>query len=686
MIIPNRIKITLVLGGVTSDVTNDIVEWDSLEILEERDNVSGVITSVSFPVKLRGQGMELMKAAFDKDGLYSTGTMNVYQRGDHDSDYTLIKASPLDFSTYEEHDSYVSVECAESELSDILNSEGKTKFDIPVNEIKETKQWKYNRMQVKNIGIYTLPEDTDISYSDNDAPVIIDNFLFPVTLNKADQAPGTSEVDFKDQSSGLNSEDYFLKCSENGITLHVDSDFDFEVTIDVHGYNNDSAREVLEKSFHFGLFKLIDGKWYGIVTAGLVNNSIMQMGDLRWSGTYTGSLKINDLTQELGAGEQVTMMIYTPNGGIFWAGVAAATISMNIKRFGKFEAYYYEASKNSVNIDVIKPARLFQKYLDMMAGENKFTVDINWEEDRFDTMIVAAESIRGFGDANRSESPATLHGSPNDFIDWMKVLGYEPVISGNNITFELRRNVFLVNFTAIELGEGEVADLIKQADSTHAYTSVEIGYEKQDYENENGRYEANGTYAYTTGYVAREDNKLSLISPYRGDSMGIEFLCQERDNYTTDNKSDNDIFFVALTYGNTYYTEYKGMIIDTDSHRIQMFNAPFNPYFLVKWNESLIGINTRKLEFKSTNMSRDAIIEGYDIYGDIEITKKLFSPIIYNFATGHYKELPSVNNRDGLVKFNWHGKVLQGYIKSIRKNYITEEETTWELHAKLDNN
>ena len=291
MIIPDRIKITLVLGGVTSDVTKDIVEWDSLEILEERDNVSGVITSVSFPVKLRGQGMELMKAAFDKDGLYSTGTMNVYQRGDHDSDYTLIKASPLDFSTYEEHDAYVSVECAESELSDILNSEGKTKFDIPVNEIKETKQWKYNRMQVKNIGIYTLPEDTDISYSDNDAPVIIDNFLFPVTLNKADQAPGTSEVDFKDQSSGLNSEDYFLKCSENGITLHVDSDFDFEVTIDVHGYNNDSAREVLEKSFHFGLYKLIDGKWYGIITAGLVNNSIMQMGDLRWSGTYTGSLK-----------------------------------------------------------------------------------------------------------------------------------------------------------------------------------------------------------------------------------------------------------------------------------------------------------------------------------------------------------------------------------------------------------
>ena len=168
MIIPDRIKITLVLGGVTSDVTKDIVEWDSLEILEERDNVSGVITSVSFPVKLRGQGMELMKAAFDKDGLYSTGTMNVYQRGDHDSDYTLIKASPLDFSTYEEHDSYVSVECAESELSDILNSEGKTKFDIPVNDIKETKQWKYDRMQVKNIGIYTLPEDTDISYSDDD--------------------------------------------------------------------------------------------------------------------------------------------------------------------------------------------------------------------------------------------------------------------------------------------------------------------------------------------------------------------------------------------------------------------------------------------------------------------------------------------------------------------------------------
>ena len=32
-------------------------------------------------------------------------------------------------------------------------------------------------------------------------------------------------------------------------------------------------------------------------------------------------------------------------------------------------------------------------------------------------MIVASESIRQINDAN-------IHGSPNDFFDWMRVLGY----------------------------------------------------------------------------------------------------------------------------------------------------------------------------------------------------------------------------------------------------------------------
>lgn len=678
-IIPDRIKVMITSNGVSLDVTNDIVEWDSLEILQERDGVSGVITSVSFPVKLRGQSMDFIKTLFDNHGLYSTGILTIYERADYGNEYTLLKSAPLDFSTYNEALEYISIECAESELSDIINSEGKTKYDILVSTVKEDKQWKYDRMQLKNIGIYTLPENTPSSITRMD----IGWLQLPISLNKANQAPGTSEVDFKSQPFGTNIKEYFVKSTKNTIKMYYDVDFEININVKVSAGTGDPTDFLNSSLFVLGVFyNSSDSNWKQLFGIGMTPTSdIIKENDITYSRSFSANLS-GIYNYDLNIGEYASLMIsFPPTPGFGWY----IEVTLEITSSNKFEAYYYEASKDSVNIDVISPDKLLQEYLNQMGGEDKFTGIIEWEEEDYMTMIVAAESIRGFGNKDNTEAPdkAYIHGSPNDFIEWLKVLGYEPVIEGSTITFKTRDKVFTPDVTAIEMGDDDVADLLKQVDATHAYTSVEIGYDKQDYENENGRYEANGTFAYTTGYINRDDNKLSLISPYRADPMGIEFLCQERDNYTTDDKSDNDIFFVAIIDNTDYYTEYKGIVIDTDSQRIKMFNAPFNPYYLVKRNESLIGINAKQLKFKSTDMSREASIDDIDIYSDITITKKLFSPIIYNFAAGHHHDMPTIN-KNGLVNISWQNNVLRGYIRSIRKNYITEEETTWELHAYLE--
>lgn len=231
----------------------------------------------------------------------------------------------------------------------------------------------------------------------------------------------------------------------------------------------------------------------------------------------------------------------------------------------------------------------------------------------------------------------------------------------------------------------ELADLIVQADNTYAYTTVEIGYDKKDYDSVNGRCEANGTFCYTTGLIAKSDNKLSLISPYRADSMGIEYLCQERAKDSTDTKSDNDIFFVAMKDNGNLYSEYKGEVIKDRVYGIEMFNAPFNPYFLVKRNESLIGINAKEVKFKSTDMSRTAeIIKGNTVIDPCVnhvITKRLFNPIEYNFAAGFDQDLPAPALRNGLVKFVWKKEILQGFIKEVRKNPHAPTETMWLLWA-----
>ena len=132
----------------------------------------------------------------------------------------------------------------------------------------------------------------------------------------------------------------------------------------------------------------------------------------------------------------------------------------------------------------------------------------------------------------------------------------------------------------MELADDEVEGLEIEASDAYAYTNVKIGYDKQDYESVNGRAEANGTFEYTTGFLRREEKTLELISPYRADSIGIELLCREADNKSksTDDSSDNDIFFVALSDDKGTYVTYKTQQITDKDTGVSMFNALFNPY------------------------------------------------------------------------------------------------------------
>lgn len=237
----------------------------------------------------------------------------------------------------------------------------------------------------------------------------------------------------------------------------------------------------------------------------------------------------------------------------------------------------------------------------------------------------------------------------------------------------------------MELADDEVEGLEIEASDAYAYTNVKIGYDKQDYESVNGRAEANGTFEYTTGFLRREEKTLELISPYRADSIGIELLCREADNKSksTDDSSDNDIFFVALSDDKGTYVTYKTQQITDKDTGVSMFNALFNPYYLVQANKSLLGITTTRLRFTGTDMNRNASIGSENIYRDVEIatSDQLFRPVTYSFATGNFKDLPSPENWNGLVKFTFDGTRRAGFIRKILKNYSLESETDWQLWA-----
>ena len=333
------------------------------------------------------------------------------------------------------------------------------------------------------------------------------------------------------------------------------------------------------------------------------------------------------------------------------------------------------------DIGVIDPQQLLQKFIDLMTEQDSahrtYTGEIDWGElYPAQVRISAAESLRGFEEA-------VLHGKFSDFVDWMRTLGYEYGITGNHILFKPRDQYFLKGTTALELSGDEVADLYIEAADDYAYTNVKIGYDKQDYESVNGRAEANGTFEYTTGFLRREEKALELVSPYRADSIGIELLCREADNKSksTDDSSDNDIFFVALNDDGNSYATYKTQQITDKDTGVSMFNALFNPYYLVQANRSLLGITTTRLRFAGTDMNRNASIGSENIYRDVEIatSDQLFRPVTYSFATGNFKDLPLPEKWNGLVAFTFDGVRRTGFIRKIMKNYSLESETEWQL-------
>ena len=156
-----------------------------------RDGVSGVISEVSFEISFVLSAKDFVKDIFFRKGLYGKALLKIYRRGNFDNDYKLIKDINLDFSTYQEYADRVTVEAAKFDLLEIINSEGKTKYEVPVSEISDTKKWKYERMNFINNGVYELVT------SDMTVAQITDLIAFSLNLSSSELIPGEGIISFK---------------------------------------------------------------------------------------------------------------------------------------------------------------------------------------------------------------------------------------------------------------------------------------------------------------------------------------------------------------------------------------------------------------------------------------------------------------------------------------------------------
>lgn len=217
-------------------------------------------------------------------------------------------------------------------------------------------------------------------------------------------------------------------------------------------------------------------------------------------------------------------------------------------------------------------------------------------------------------------------------------------------------------------------------ESSRIYSELQVGYEKQDYDNGNNGYdEFNFTNYYTSGVALREKT-LALICPYRADCYGFEELAEKRGSETSSTDSDSHIFLVNVLsekVGGKYIIDrtmkVAGAYTDT------VFNAAYAPMFMVEANMGYIGMFTQRLTFASSDGNSSIAIGEKKMSSSIKIADRLFTSGNILIKTNDV-DLPS--DWEGIIQFEWDDYVFQGFLKSMDANFHRNEAFEYELIEK----
>jgi hypothetical protein len=679
-ITPPPVKFELHAYGQTHDVSSFLLDWQENEVILSRKDTSGVYMEVTFPFKFVLDAYDIVEAVFEEYGFKAKADMYICLLN-NDWTYGEPFIFNLDFSTYEQSDTVIEINSRRSDLYEQLKEKESVDFDIPVNDVKEDLRWNFERIKLENTLTMTgISEVDNYVYMPPNSSIII-RTIGTTYLNT--EISVTKKIEEKTVSDNKNAEatDFFIatyKEPENEeykpVPIYIIiTEFKIKGSIALAGLDP-SGKNTVE----IGLFNKIDGSMIKGKTFSPTGSS--------------AQLEINDEFPVFGTNLDKENNLY------FLIKINQQYRATEVRMQQRIEAsikmkYYGEHSP--VNIDIINPNRLLQKLVDKITETEEYTGNPpcpamieNFNEDDQDlTMLVAAESIRGF-ERTEDYMGAKVHTSYKDFKEWMATQGYEPFINGNQLTFRKREKVFDKSLSAIELQEEECADLKIGVEKDYLFSGLKIGYKRKEYENANGRFEFNGLHDYATDYTGNA-KALELISPYRADGYGIEFLLQTRGKDTTDDKSDKDLFFVNVKKGSeACETVYRTM---TDATNVihpyileTLFNAKYNPRELLKLNAGLLGASVNTLKFTASDANKDIAVNGEKIDGDYTIPEeaKLFDAVTCDFASRNIQELPSGDNINGVVRIHYREKIYEGFIREISKNPAWGAETQWVLFKK----
>lgn len=650
-------KCELLVGDKAYDVTNDLVNWDEVEVSLVRNDYDGVVRSFTNKFEFAGGAYLVLTDEYRKNYLQAKA-MIVYSTRNNSWLWNERFRCALDFSTFSYDTNTCEINAVDDSLASLIKAKKGTEYEYSVDVIKEGMMLKYDRLSMTNTATWIITGNT----VENEGGTYIENTyaykdLFDYCYYTIPIYVTTSELPVRGLSTA------------NDVSLTSINNFGEETMRDIPFFQNLSKKGIdisLKANLMLYMHSVgIESRTCEIYLEKVSGESRTQL--------YTKKLEegVNrvdwDYSINMPGGSSLIFYVKI-RGGIFDIYQIMPYASNEIINIT------FTERDNAIDIDVVKPLTLLNRLLQSMnGGVEGITGEIAASEDgRLEnTVLVAADSVRGI-------QGAKLYTSYNKFLEWMEAeFGFVPVVddTAKKVTFVHRDSLFR-DEKVKDLGD-ECTDFEFRVNESLIYSRVRVGYDKQDYDSVNGRDEWRFTNDYSTG-VTLTDNVLELISPYRADAYGMEFLAVKRGEETTDDESDNDVFMVGVVQeGENYVTERGGKYeLEGVISKETMFNAMYSQRFMIRANRKFIGVSADKLERTSAEGNGEVTVGGVREDADVLLPDRLFTVGELSVKTG---DMQVPEDLSGYVTLRAGGVDYKGYVTDVSYKYGREEAVEYEI-------
>jgi hypothetical protein len=660
MIQPPDFRYTLTIEGQDYVLLNAPEGWEETFLNFKRSNTyHGLVRSFTVPLKLVLDGAFLVRNGIYRGGLGSSVILKIEWLQRENWKYRQLYLGEVDLVEFQDtgnsEGNAVSVRATDIGIAEMIATYDRAEYEIPLTDLNSV------RIQLPGVSIIDVAQNLILpqpyEYASSGQRMVLPN-----SVEENELINGKIETRITDQEYSPNyatSSNWIVKANQE--TTVVISGV-FEGTF---GITNLSARVIIE---------LVNQS--GVVRAELINQGRLIVPQVSWDYSATVSLS---------SGEKLFL-----------------TIRAEGDPRGLFTVFYFpfritnEILTPPIEVLGMRANDLFMELVARMNGGETGGAISN--------VLSQSNIYVTCGDAIREFANPVLKTNFQEFYKSMDAI--------LNIGFGIdqvprleKKEFFYRNAPCIKVGE--VKEFNLEIDQDYLYSSLNIGYKEQKYDQDQGRDEFNQGQSWSNKNK-KTDKVLEIISPYRADQAGIAVLRRLSilDNLKgLDTESDNDIWMLQGSG-----------IVESGLHKLELgadldyvtgisnpenaINVRISPHRIMVANGSLLriglsGFESGVLKFGSADKNADLISQ---IDGKVVAERQdqsisaLKTPLFLPYKVKIKTDLPInswviiTNNMFGWIEFAFNGFLFKGYIKEASTDVArnSDREITLNLHPETD--